>query len=1145
MNALITAEEVSALARPIYADEEIVSSIIAESEREDIKPRIGDRLYLTLKTKGVDELTNEESLLLNGGQWTSSNGDVHYLEGLKTALAYFVYSRIVRDGNIQSTRYGARIKSDENSTSTEDTERQRQYRQAFASADRYLAECLAFINRNSSALGECGREKKMRSNRTKFRVVGTGGGAVSSPVCNSGGGILDSEEIIKILGYTPANAAEIPDMSRVYELPDGGIPERDLSGDVQDALAKGKTASSDLSTFRPEVERALSERVRYADVVDGLDSPETDKPLSANQGRVLKDGLTELGLKVDGLSSHVDIPVTAGQPFSRIIPVSLLAGDTFSVSVVGDNIGTQVAFYANSISTEIGRASVNGGEVVLTAPINMSNLIIFRAGTYISSSGDISVAVVFNKSLDDRIKNVEQSLMAEKAKSVNPFSIDTNIVSIDILNYSSFVFTLKLSFAYLENPYVSIWVNGIKNTINLSSFIDLTLESGGALVYDIATGSAKIIANGSSWSDSYINLLSIARKTLAMNPIFEGILSKYVTGHMIVSLANDDVTIEDTASYSTKITFNSANSLIINFNDVNNRSVTIPAGTNFTLAGAQMLILNSSNALEVVAVNTANATGGHYIPLLVHTSKNSMTGILMEAFIKSAYIKSSKIKNVYDFSVSVDNPYWSPSYQGSILYAEPLLAKGIFVKFDSLRFVANGTRLIKTWSDLKSDLASTGTFGKSSEVVDDCLLLSQYSYGSQILYYDFDTSKFMVKVDNQQITGNYIILANANGSKGDGIIGQQYENRLINNKSKFLDEVNISYIDEVREKDISILPAKDNFCFAFFSDNHYSITNGKGHYVSPTNAIVKDIDTFIGLDAILNGGDNIVYGSKSKVQGLTALFKMFDTIDLGKYVPCVGNHDFNSVADGGVTINTDEWIITNKELETLFFRKVETSARPNGKLYYYRDFEQKKVRIIVLDTMDVPIEFNDNGTIKYDPVSIHGLSQSQLEWLDSALDLTSKTDADAWKIVILMHVGAYFTTEGFTQNTNTLTNRLGLRAMLSAFVNRSSYSYSYTDTEHDGIFTMSINGNMGNRQGKLVAVLSGHAHADAYVNTDGFNAIQIDTSSCIEVIGRDPSPFTFDETCIDVVTLDDQQGKIVLKRFGYGSDREYPYDVVE
>ena len=321
MNALITAEEVSALARPIYADEEIVFSIIAESEREDIKPRIGDRLYLTLKTKAVDELTNEESLLLNGGQWTSSNGDVHYLEGLKTALAYFVYSRIVRDGNIQSTRYGARIKSDENSTSTEDTERQRQYRQAFASADRYLAECLAFINRNSTALGECGRDKKMRSNRTKFRVVGTGGGAATSPVCNSGGGILDSEEIIKILGYTPANAADIPDMSRVYELPDGGIPESDLSADVRNALSKGESASSDLSTFRPEVERALSERVRYADVVDGLESAETDKPLSANQGRVLAEGKQDTISDLAAIRSGASKGATALQSYTETDPI--------------------------------------------------------------------------------------------------------------------------------------------------------------------------------------------------------------------------------------------------------------------------------------------------------------------------------------------------------------------------------------------------------------------------------------------------------------------------------------------------------------------------------------------------------------------------------------------------------------------------------------------------------------------------------------------------------------------------------------------------------------------------------------------------------------------------------------------------------
>lgn len=75
------------------------------------------------------------------------------------------------------------------------------------------------------------------------------------------------------------------------------------------AADRANRISDDLSTFRPEVERALSERVRYADVVDGLDSTETDKPLSANQGRVLDSRkqdktslVSDLVTKVNALS---------------------------------------------------------------------------------------------------------------------------------------------------------------------------------------------------------------------------------------------------------------------------------------------------------------------------------------------------------------------------------------------------------------------------------------------------------------------------------------------------------------------------------------------------------------------------------------------------------------------------------------------------------------------------------------------------------------------------------------------------------------------------------------------------------------------------------------------------------------------------
>lgn len=61
------------------------------------------------------------------------------------------------------------------------------------------------------------------------------------------------------------------------------------------AIPDGSITSSKIE---PSVLASISERVRYADVVDGLDSTETDNPLSANQGRVLKAGLTELESEV-------------------------------------------------------------------------------------------------------------------------------------------------------------------------------------------------------------------------------------------------------------------------------------------------------------------------------------------------------------------------------------------------------------------------------------------------------------------------------------------------------------------------------------------------------------------------------------------------------------------------------------------------------------------------------------------------------------------------------------------------------------------------------------------------------------------------------------------------------------------------------
>lgn len=509
--------------------------------------------------------------------------------------------------------------------------------------------------------------------------------------------------------------------------------------------------------------------------------------------------------------------------------------------------------------------------------------------------------------------------------------------------------------------------------------------------------------------------------------------------------------------------------------------------------------------------------------------------------------------------ISIENPYWSKSWQGSYLtnlYSE---VKAIFVKFDNITiYTGKNSRVVKTWSDVKTDLPSMH-FTLADDMTPDCLLLTyngENSY-SQVLAYDVTHDKFVAKEDTLTLAdGNHILLAYGRKGMGCGEICRQYDNIKENNKLVYLEQANTKYLDTIRTKELDLLDAKDNFVFGFCSDVHYGLSIWGDQYPNVTNAMMKELDEYICLDAIINGGDNILYGTPYKQHGMNALKKEFELVNLDKFLPCVGNHDFNGVGDD-TTAQDKSWTITDKDLETLYFRRCKTTYRPDGKLYYYRDFEEKKVRIIVLNSHDVPVEFDNEDKIVYDPLLLFGFRQQQVDFLVDALKLTGKSDSGQWKILIVFHVGLYYSTEGMHSN-GWFINRDAIKGILSAFMNKISYSYSYIDdgtpvfsqpsTEHTGMFTISGTADFTNCQGKLVGVFNGHTHENEYVGSDGFNNIVIQSS--YPRYSTDPAhlvywpnmlPRTLDEFSIDVVILDDEQQKIVIKKFGQGSDREYPY----
>lgn len=165
---LITLQDINTLARPCTADADIADAFIAEAQRSDVRPRLGDAIYLQLATAGAN---TQERFLRDGGTWTDSDGRQHLLVGVKTALAYYALARITRDGNIQASRYGAVIKDGEYSAEAENAERNRQYRELFAQADTYMAECLEYINAHRDAFpGSC-PSRSRTNNRMTIRVI--------------------------------------------------------------------------------------------------------------------------------------------------------------------------------------------------------------------------------------------------------------------------------------------------------------------------------------------------------------------------------------------------------------------------------------------------------------------------------------------------------------------------------------------------------------------------------------------------------------------------------------------------------------------------------------------------------------------------------------------------------------------------------------------------------------------------------------------------------------------------------------------------------------------------------------------------------------------------------------------------------------
>lgn len=306
-----------------------------------------------------------------------------------------------------------------------------------------------------------------------------------------------------------------------------------------------------------------------------------------------------------------------------------------------------------------------------------------------------------------------------------------------------------------------------------------------------------------------------------------------------------------------------------------------------------------------------------------------------------------------------------------------------------------------------------------------------------------------------------------------------------------------------------------DFC-AFGGDSYsaYNLTHDKG--VNACSEMIGYMDNIETLTLPVKGN----HEANGKYMALA------DTSDLDwdnetYYVYSDPDHAYVAITeaewDGVTPLHTGDFpdttqIISPSEFYTQMFLRasgeITTDENHPYDGWYYKDFDEYKIRVIVLNAFDS----NDGETN-----AIHG---TQLKWFaEEALDLSDKSTPSDWEVLILSH---YYSTANneYTTNMKTVTDAFIAGSTASGTLNSVSYSMDYS----------------GQGAGTIIALIHGHRHADTYANTNDYNHIGVTRGFALVA-----EQGTAKEYAFDVFTIDKANKVIYETRIGRGNSRSYAY----
>lgn len=334
------------------------------------------------------------------------------------------------------------------------------------------------------------------------------------------------------------------------------------------------------------------------------------------------------------------------------------------------------------------------------------------------------------------------------------------------------------------------------------------------------------------------------------------------------------------------------------------------------------------------------------------------------------------------------------------------------------------------------------------------------------------------------------------------------------------------------------------FKMAIISDSHYENLYDESSVYSYqlTADAYKHLGAFNRLgnavDVMVANGDN-VNGLDGDVQhtiadGTVYATKLLQTsMAADKYV-LLGNHDDNSPQLRlGNLLPTD--VITDDQFKKMYQTDdlINGENRSDGSLYFYKDYADQKVRVIGLNSFDVPERVtNADGTVKFPRYLISNYSQDQINWL---ANVALKNIPAGYQIVVVTHAPLPY---GYTPTSEGhMYNQTVVEGLLNAVATGTSYSGKSEDGTPEEC-QVSIATDF-NQQGArpIAGFFGGHVHKEIIKPLDHFTNCVVLADANID----QGNVGTINELGITVVTIDTANRKVTLNGLGRATDRQFTY----